>query len=141
MLTGTAIRARSTIPGCVRSVPRTRAFVDAVLGPDHPGRETARLLASELVTNAVLHSASSRPGGSITVTIMDVPGGIRVEVADEGSEFSVPVVRDDPLALDGRGLLLVQTLADDWGYRRDPAGTTVWFQVAVLEPLWPPWPG
>jgi anti-sigma regulatory factor (Ser/Thr protein kinase) len=139
MLSGTAVRARSAIPGCARSVPRTRAFVDAVLGPDHPARETARLLASELVTNAVLHSQSRRPGGSITVTIMDAPGGIRVEVADEGSEFSVPVVKDDPLALDGRGLLLVQTLADDWGYRRDSGGTTVWFQVAVLEPLWPPW--
>lgn len=132
MLTGTAVRAKAIIPGCERSVPRARAFVDGVLGPGHPGGETASLLVSELVTNAVLHSESRRPGGSVTVVVVDVPGGIMVEVADEGSERNVPVVREDPLAADGRGLFLVQSLADDWGYLRDGGGTTVWFRLATL---------
>lgn len=35
-----------------------------------------------------------------------------------------------------RGLLLVQALAGDWGYRRGQRGTTVWFQVAGSEPPW-----
>jgi anti-sigma regulatory factor (Ser/Thr protein kinase) len=114
--------------------------VDVVLGPEHPSRETARLLVSELVTNAILHSESRRPGGSISVTVVDVPDGIRVEVADEGSVRSVPMVRDEPLAPDGRGLLLVQTLADDWGYQlRNDGGTTVWFRLAMLPPA--PRPG
>jgi anti-sigma regulatory factor (Ser/Thr protein kinase) len=129
MLTGVAVRARSNVPGCEHSVPAARTFVDATLGPGHPRGEVARLLVSELVTNAVQHSHSRRPGGSVTVVILDVPGGLRVEVADEGSARSVPVVRDDPLATHGRGLFLVQSLADDWGYLRDDDGTTVWFQL------------
>ena len=35
------------------------------------------------------------------------------------------------LTTDGHGLLLVQQLAAQWGYLRDPAGTTVWFHLAV----------
>jgi anti-sigma regulatory factor (Ser/Thr protein kinase) len=132
MLTRNAVRAMATVPGCERSVPEARAFVDGVLGTGHPDRETARLLVSELVTNAIQHSESRRPGGTVSVIVADVPGGVRIEVTDEGSLRSVPVVRDDPLAPDGRGLLLVATLAHDWGYQRDGAGTTVWFRLGPL---------
>jgi anti-sigma regulatory factor (Ser/Thr protein kinase) len=133
MVTGTAVRAMTTIPGCERSVAEARSFVDGALGQAHPGRETARLLVSELVTNAIQHSDSRRPGGSVTVTVASVPGGIQIEVADEGSFRSVPVVRDDPLGADGRGLFLVQSLSDNWGYLRDSCGTTVWFRLAGLS--------
>jgi hypothetical protein len=34
-------------------------------------------------------------------------------------------------ATNGRGLFLVQSLADEWGYLRDPCGTTVWFRLAA----------
>jgi anti-sigma regulatory factor (Ser/Thr protein kinase) len=115
-------------------VPRARAFIDVVLGAGHPGRDVARLLVSELVTNAVQHSDSGRPGGTVTVTILDTHDAVEVEVADDGSARSIPVVRDDLMATDGRGLFLVQALAADWGYVRHHGSTTVWFRVAVPAP-------
>jgi anti-sigma regulatory factor (Ser/Thr protein kinase) len=129
MLTSTAVLGQATIPGRERCVPEARAFVDALLGPGQPRAEVARLLVSELVTNAVQHSESRRPGGSVTLVVTDLAGGLRVEVIDEGSAHSVPVVRDDLCGTHGRGLFLVQSLADDWGYLRDGDGTTVWFRL------------
>jgi anti-sigma regulatory factor (Ser/Thr protein kinase) len=91
--------------------------------------DDACLLVSELVTNAVQHSESRRPGGVVTVTILDLASAIRIEVTDEGSVRSVPVVQDDFLADHRRGLFLVQSVADDWGYEHRGPGTTVWFRL------------
>jgi hypothetical protein len=66
------------------------------------------------------------------VLIVESDGGVRIEVADEGSELSAPVVRGDVYASDGHGLFLVQTLADQWGYVRDNGGTTVWFWLGAV---------
>jgi anti-sigma regulatory factor (Ser/Thr protein kinase) len=131
MLTGTAVLGKATIPGREQSVPEARAFVDGILGPAHPCGDVARLLVSELVTNAVQHTHSRRPGGTVTVMVIELAGSLRVEVIDEGSACKVPVVRDDMLGTDGRGLFLVESLADEWGYLRDPCGTTVWFRLAA----------
>jgi anti-sigma regulatory factor (Ser/Thr protein kinase) len=131
MLTGAAILGETTIAGHELSVPRAREFVGLVLGRLHPCHDDARLLVSELVTNSVLHSDSGRPGGAITVVVAEVAAGIRVEVTDQGSAHSVPVIRESALAIHGRGLLLVEALASDWGYARDESGTTVWFHLAA----------
>ena len=110
-----------------------RAYVYAVAKACDAGRTTrfdaagAILLASEIVTNAVLHSNSRCAGGTVTVMVIEIGGGLRVEVADNGSDLSTPVVKGDIYASDGHGLYLVQTLADQWGYVRDETGTTVWF--------------
>lgn len=131
MLTGTAVLGKATIPGREQSVPEARAFVGGVLGPGDPRSDVARLLVSELVTNAVQHTLSRRPGGTVTVVVIELAGSLRVEVIDEGSARNVPVVRDDMLATDGRGLFLVQSLADEWGFLRESCGTTVWFHLAA----------
>jgi hypothetical protein len=39
------------------------------------------------------------------------------------------VAKGDLYAAEGHGLFLVQHLAPQWGYLRDPAGTTVWFHL------------
>lgn len=129
MLTRTAVLGRTTVPGRERSVPQARAFVARVLGPGHRHGYVARLLVSELVSNSVLHSESRRPGGMVTVTVIHLADGIRIEVTDEGSARSVPTVKDDMLATSGRGLYLVESLAADWGYQQDDARTTVWFAL------------
>jgi anti-sigma regulatory factor (Ser/Thr protein kinase) len=129
MLTSTPVLGEVTIPGCEQSVRRARAFVRRILGPLHPRMDDACLLVSELVTNAVQHTESRRPGGVVTVTILEVTGALRVEVTDEGSARSVPVVKDDVFADSGRGLFLVQSVADDWGYQHYGPGTTVWFRL------------
>ena len=116
-----------TIPGCPEHVASARAFVARLAGA---AAETAVLLTSELVTNAVLHTRSGRDGGAVTVVVIDLPDGLLVEVADDGSPDRGPEVSGDRYAACGHGLFLVEQLAARWGYRQDGAGTTVWFQVS-----------
>jgi anti-sigma regulatory factor (Ser/Thr protein kinase) len=130
-MAGAAVLGSLTIPGRPQHVREARAFIAKALGDLHPARDTAVLLTSELVTNAVMHSSSRCVGGSVSILIMESAGGMRIEVADEGSELSSPVVRGDVYASDGHGLFLVQTLADQWGYLRDDNGTTVWFWLGA----------
>lgn len=120
-----------TIKGLPKNVARARAFVAQVLGQDHPCAEVAVLLCSELVTNAVLHSDSRRPGGTVTIAVADLTDSVQVKVIDEGSASSIPVVKADALAADGHGLFLVENLADQWGYESDDAGTAVWFRLTL----------
>jgi anti-sigma regulatory factor (Ser/Thr protein kinase) len=128
-----AVLGSLTIPGRPEHVREARAFVAKALGDLNPGLADAVLLTSELVTNAVMHSGSHCPGGTITVQITESAGGVRVEVADAGSDLSAPVVRGDVYASDGHGLFLVQTLSDQWGYLRDDTGTTVWFCLGTAD--------
>lgn len=127
VMAGATVAGRLTIPGRPDNVHEARAFVAKTLGDLHPSADDAVLLTSELVTNAVMHSNSRNQGGTVTVVILESSGGLRIEVGDEGSDLSTPVVRGDVYASDGHGLFLVQTLADQWGYVRDDSGTTVWF--------------
>ncbi len=68
-------------------------------------------MTSELFTNAVLCSASGRPGGQVTVSVRTADGAIRVDVADQGA---VPACMATPPGL-GQGLALVAALADASG--------------------------
>jgi anti-sigma regulatory factor (Ser/Thr protein kinase) len=93
--------------------------------------ETAVLIVSELVTNAVLHSGSAVIGCALRLG----NGLLRIEVTDQGSGPPEPTVckatADD---VSGRGLLLVSTISDEWGVT--PAargGRTVWAAVRTTE--------
>jgi len=134
LITDAAVLGSLTIPGRPEHVREARAFIAKALGELHPGLDTAVLLTSELVTNAVMHSGSRCAGGVVSILIMESAGGVRVEVADAGSDLSTPVVRGDAFASDGHGLFLVQTLADQWGYLREDNGTTVWFWLSEPGP-------
>jgi anti-sigma regulatory factor (Ser/Thr protein kinase) len=128
MTGSTVILASLTIPGRPEYVGAARSFVaSAVAGG--PGADVAVLLTSETVTNAVLHSDSRHPGGTVTITILGMDGGVRIDVADNGSDLTIPVVKGDGCVTGGHGLFLVQTLASLWGYVRDDTGTTVWFWI------------
>jgi anti-sigma regulatory factor (Ser/Thr protein kinase) len=128
-----AILGSVTIPGSPEQVSGTRAFIARTLAelPD-VDCDAATLLASELVTNAIQHTDSGTPGGTVTVVVIGVPGGVLVEVVDDGSART-PVVKADLYAADGHGLFLVQQLAAQWGYLRESAGTTVWFHLAAAD--------
>ena len=133
-----AVLGSVTIHGRAEEVSGARAFITRILAATGKGQrvdsDAATLLTSELVTNAIVHTASGSPDGSVTVVVVDVPDGVLVEVIDDGSG-GTPVVKGDLLAADGHGLYLVQQLAAQWGYLRDPAGTTVWFHLAAERPL------
>jgi anti-sigma regulatory factor (Ser/Thr protein kinase) len=88
--------------------------------------EPAALLTSELVTNAVQHG---RP--PVRLSVVGALGGLVVAVADGG--LTRPAVRpSDSVSERGRGMTLVDSLAETWGVR-DVAGNgkSVWF---VLRP-------
>ena len=129
----TAILGSLTIPGRPEQGVRCPGLHHA-----HPGRvgqgarrvdsDAATLLASELVTNAIMHTLSGAADGTVTIVVVDVPDGVLVEVIDDGSA-DTPVVKGDVFAADGHGLYLVEQLSARWGYLRDPAGTTVWFHL------------
>jgi anti-sigma regulatory factor (Ser/Thr protein kinase) len=123
-----------TIPGEPACLHDAREFVAHTLGAGHACLDTAILLTSELVTNSVQHSNSSRPGGTVTITLISVPGGIRIEVIDDGGTTEPAMRSGGPehpdLAESGRGLKLVEILSAQWSYYRDTAGTVTWCELA-----------
>jgi anti-sigma regulatory factor (Ser/Thr protein kinase) len=126
-MAGASVLGALTIPGRPEHVSEARAFVTKVLGERSTVADVAVLLASEIVTNAVMHSNSCWAGGTVRLVMIEIGDGVRVEVSDDGSDLSSPVVKSDIYASDGHGLFLVQSLARQWGYVRDEIGTTVWF--------------
>jgi anti-sigma regulatory factor (Ser/Thr protein kinase) len=128
----TAVLGSLTIPGRPVEVSAARAFIARTMTATGKGQlidsDAATLLTSELVTNAIQHTASGAADGTVTIVVIDVQDGVLVEVIDDGSA-DMPVVKSDLLATDGHGLYLVQQLTAQWGYLRDPAGTTVWFHL------------
>lgn len=111
------------------SARAARRFVlDALAGAAPPDlEETVVLLASELVTNAVVHV-----GGEIEVLVRLTPTAVRVEVTD-GSEVTPSPRRAGADDTSGRGLTLVEALARRWGVDAiPPGGKTVWFEVDRL---------
>ena len=123
-----------TIPGRPEQVATARAFVARTLSSHQIGADydAATLLTSEIVTNAIQHTKSGVDGGTVTIVVIDVPHGVLVEIIDDGSA-GTPVVKGDLYAAEGHGLFLVQHLAAQWGYLRDPAGTTVWFHLPAAD--------
>jgi anti-sigma regulatory factor (Ser/Thr protein kinase) len=86
------------------------------------------LLADELVSNAVRHV-----GEPMTLCAICHPDSIRVEVTDPSPEHPVPR-RVGPDAVRGRGMQLVDGLANRWGVEPHDAGKTVWFEIDVGAP-------
>ena len=85
--------------------------------------DDARLLMSEVVTNAVEHVPDA---GKIHVQVSFEDSRLRVEVADPGPGFTVR--ERDPDNPRGWGLQFVQRLADRWGVAADH-GNLVWFEL------------
>jgi anti-sigma regulatory factor (Ser/Thr protein kinase) len=107
-----------------RSVPRARALLHAVLegwGVGQAVRDTAELVLSELVTNALRAPAPRDRQVGVRITRAVGEGRLRLEVSDAGG--GRPEVREPGAdETGGRGLLLVQALADHWGYETRTAG-------------------
>lgn len=86
-------------------------------------------VTAELVGNAVRHAAPL-PGGVIRVAWRMVGAtGVEIRVSDGGSTAS-PQVRDAPPdSVSGRGLTIVEALADRWGFEREGLGQCVWAEL------------
>lgn len=114
---------------CDRDSPRqARWWLGDLLRRNHLEHDLhdVILLTSELATNAVTHAQS---GFELVVRMGD--GRLRIEVGDH--DPGIPQVQWVPAgATSGRGLLIVETLADAWGVTADEGGgKTVWFEVVL----------
>jgi anti-sigma regulatory factor (Ser/Thr protein kinase) len=89
--------------------------------------EDARLLVSELVTNAIRHAGL---GEEETIKLVLVAGerALRIEVCDPGQGFEITQPEPDPARPSGWGLYLVRELSDRWGVERN-VETRVWFEL------------
>ena len=100
----------------------------AKVAADCPVRDELVLLASELATNAILHSKSGHPARTFTVRVKLYPGHYAwVEVIDQGGAWAVDKHDDEH----GRGLALVAAIAGDgnWGIDGDSSNRVAWFRL------------
>jgi anti-sigma regulatory factor (Ser/Thr protein kinase) len=131
MADGGAPTVLHEFPSTPASVGNARHALDDLVGElGDPVHMTAVLLVSELVTNSVQHSKA--PDGTIELLASVTPEHIRVEVRDDGEGFDPPPVAHHD-AESGRGLQLVQELADRWGRPKGPRAT-VWFEIDRTKP-------
>lgn len=95
-----------------------------------PARDDAILVASELVTDAVVHSGGS-PGDTVHVRAALGQGRVSISVQDPGLSSDSPRVRgSDGLRAHGRDLRIVNERADRWGFERD-RGRRVWAELRL----------
>jgi anti-sigma regulatory factor (Ser/Thr protein kinase) len=87
----------------------------------------ARLMVSELVTNALRHAALGETDVIVLVLQAD-DRTLRIEVRDPGPGFELTEPAPDPSRSSGWGLYLVRELADRWGVERG-GHTCVWFEL------------
>lgn len=115
----------------VEAAAQARALVSDVLRRGgHPElSDTACLLTGELVANAVVHA-----GAPVELVVDLDPSRLAVEVFDPSNADPVPC-EAGPHDTCGRGLAMVEALADEWGVHRirptDSPGKSVWFSLSA----------
>jgi anti-sigma regulatory factor (Ser/Thr protein kinase) len=114
-------------PATPETASDARRWLTEMLGATHPACDDAVLLLSEAFTNSVRHSR----GETITVLVFVTKSVVRVKVIDQGGD-TLPHYVDDPYGEGGRGIPIMQELAQDCGFEVLPSGRLmVWFDVAV----------
>lgn len=132
-------RVRLTVPAAPTSVRLARRMTQAVLETwSCPvDADTALLLVSELVTNALLHGCA--PHSPVTLFEIDITAshdGLHVEVLDPDTadhrELAVRHAADSSES--GRGLELIEALSTSWGCKTVPSGKYVYFDITTAGP-------
>lgn len=128
---------RIALPHSAAAVPIARALIRTALADiEAPAdSDTAELLTSELVANAVEHTLGDEP---IQLVVELLPTGCQVEVHDHDpappGDLSCPEPGSEPDLWQehGRGLLLIRTLSSSCGHRTTEQGKAVWFTLPSL---------
>ncbi|MCX4763523.1 SpoIIE family protein phosphatase [Streptomyces sp. NBC_01275] len=89
--------------------------------------DSAVLLVSEMLTNVLVHTDAD---ALLVAEITGAPGErrIRIEVTDAGDDLPHKR-RPGELASSGRGLILIELLADIWGVAPRGQGKSIWFEI------------
>jgi anti-sigma regulatory factor (Ser/Thr protein kinase) len=115
-------------PAVRKSVPGARRFAsESVVDVPDEISDAVALIATELASNSVQHAASA-----FAIRVEQLPDRIRIEVEDDGE--GQPVIgTPGPGDTSGRGLKIVDALADVWGVipKEQTAGKTVWVNIAL----------
>jgi len=118
--------------GGADQVLEVRRWLEELL-PECAARADVLLLASELCTNSIVHSRSGEAGGQFSVDVDWAPALARVVIGDQGSAKTPAIAPraggDALLGESGRGLLLVDSVADDWGTTSRPNRRWVWADI------------
>lgn len=126
-----------TIPLDPQSVPLARRWVRHTLGRWGLGDfvDAAAQIASELTANAIKHAD---PDSSVVLLLMFAAGTLRLEVRDRDRQ-NLPLLRSPtPIDIDGRGLIIVEAIADRWGVRVTSSGKAVWSELDTGQAGKPP---
>src|SRR4051812_9404255 len=114
------------LPAETASIPAARHFaVDSLHELGTNRRDDGELLVSELATNAGLHARTP-----LRLKLCRAGRRLRVEVGDGDPTPPRVNLRPDPMRSGGRGMCLVNSLADDWGVDLTDDGKTIWFELA-----------
>nr|WP_190194456.1 PAS domain S-box protein [Streptomyces minutiscleroticus] len=117
--------ATTDLPALSRAVGDGRSFLSKTLTAWNCAHlaDDARLLVSEVLTNAVQHAQ-----GPLGLHLRRTATELTVEISDHSPHLPQPrlAAPDDE---SGRGLLLVDALADSWGVRPTDDGKTTWFTL------------
>lgn len=115
---------RLQLPPEPSSAGVARRFVASSVAAGDEVGELAVLLVSELASNAVLHAQTP-----FELVVDSDTARLRVEVHD--SDPTMPTLKDYvPESVTGRGLHMVASSADNWGFEARPDGKMVWFELA-----------
>jgi anti-sigma regulatory factor (Ser/Thr protein kinase) len=87
--------------------------------------DTASLLVSEILTNAVRHARQA-----ISLRLQHTAREVIAEITDDNPRLPQLILLA-PTDESGRGLTLVEALAGTWGARPSGTGKTVWFTLAT----------
>ena len=100
-------------------------------GVPGPVYDDAALVVSELFTNALVHTESTE----ITCRVQTTTETVYLSITDQGCGATEPELRRDLEAECGRGLLLVNALAEVWGVTNENGcGRTVWAVLSEPKP-------
>jgi anti-sigma regulatory factor (Ser/Thr protein kinase) len=107
------------------SAARARRFVEETLARWQCDDllDTVKLLVSELVGNAVAYT-----GSEVEVSVKLLPDRLRIEVADESADWLRRRTTSGD-SVSGRGIEVVETLAESWGVAPRRGGKAVWFEL------------
>ncbi|MEV8456063.1 ATP-binding protein [Streptomyces sp. NPDC052095] len=126
-----ALRYCFALPACPESVAGARRLTRARLDQwrlDADAHDSAILIVSELVTNAVVHTMSAR----VVCELRRLDRKLRIAVQDQGHQPGGPRLRRGSEDEHGRGLVLVDAMCSAWGSRDagNGSGRIVWAELA-----------
>ena len=116
-----------SLPAEPRSASAARSAVRRLVAGAPVDEDVALLLVSELVGNAARYAGR----GDVIVCATLTSQALRVEVHDASPALPVPPPTPPWDQETGRGLLLVEALAERWGTEQEPGGKSVWFELPV----------